>query len=470
MKLYNSLSRSVEDFKPIEKDTVRLYTCGPTVYNYAHIGNLRTYIHEDILDKVITLNNYKLIRSMNITDVGHLESDGDDGDDKMLLGAKRENKTAYQIAEFYTDAFFKDMERLNIRKPEIVRKATDFIAEYISFIQRLEEKGYTYFKGGNVYFDVSKVEDYTKLSHLNLETLKVATRDDVNEDENKKSPYDFVLWFTKSKFENQEMKWDSPWGVGYPGWHIECSVISLTTLGEKLDIHCGGVDHIPVHHTNEIAQTESYTGKTWCNYWWHSEFLVDNTGKMSKSKGEFLTLNLLLDKGYNPLSYRFYVLGSHYRKQLAFSFESLDSAQNAYFKLRNKTAKLSGNENCILSETAIMLKERFKEELSNDLNTANALSVVFEVLSASISDDEKYVLIKYMDNVLSLDLLKKLDDNSVSLDKEFEAYILEMIEKRMNAKSEKNYALADEIRNELLSKGVELIDKKDGCEYKIKTV
>ncbi len=466
MKLYNSLSRSVEEFVPFEAGKVKMYTCGPTVYNYAHIGNLRTYIHEDILDKTISLCGYELTRAMNITDVGHLESDADDGDDKMMLSVKREKKTAREIADFYTEAFFKDMERLNIRMPEIVRKATDFIEEYIAFIKVLEEKGYTYFVGGNVYFDVSKLSDYTKLSHLDLDTLQTASRDEVEVDERKKNPYDFVLWFTKSKFENQEMKWDSPWGVGYPGWHIECSVISLTTLGEELDIHCGGVDHIPIHHTNEIAQTESYTGKKWCNYWWHSEFLIDKTGKMSKSKGEFLTVNLLVDKGYNPLSYRYYVLGSHYRKQLTFSYDSLDLAENAYLKLRNKTSKLHQSEDVILSPTALELKDEFIRELSNDLNTANALTVVFKVLKADISEGEKYELINLMDDVLSLDLLRKMESSSVGSD--LETYVLEMIEKRAQAKREKNYALADEIREELLLKNVELIDTKEGTEYRVK--
>ncbi len=472
MKLYNSLTRKIEDFVPYERNVVKLYTCGPTVYDYAHIGNLRTYIHEDVLDKTISLAGYQLIRSMNVTDVGHLESDADAGDDKMLLGAKRENKTVYEIAEYYQEAFFKDMATLNNRKPDIIKKATSYIAEYIEFIEKLEANGYTYFKGGNVYFDVSKCADYTQLSHLDLSTLKTASRDEVTVDTQKKNPQDFVLWFTKSKFENQEMKWDSPWGVGYPGWHIECSVIALKTLGERLDIHCGGVDHIPVHHTNEIAQTEGYTGKKWCNYWWHSEFLVVDKGKMSKSKGEFLTLSLLMEKGYHPLAYRYYVLGSHYRKQLAFSFKSLDEAQNAYLKLRKKTskltAKLKNDDEINLSDDARDLMYRFKSAIFNDLNTANVLTVLFKVVNSKISDDEKVYLISKIDSVLSLDLLKKLEDKTVEIDAELEVYIKEMIAKRLQAKKEKNYKLADEIRDELLKKNVELIDGKDSCEYRIK--
>ena len=293
MKLYNSMTRSIEDFVPYEDKTVRLYTCGPTVYNYAHIGNLRTYIHEDILEKTLGMLGYDVKRVMNITDVGHLESDADDGEDKMLKGAIRENKTVWQVAQFYTDAFFEDCRKLNIKKPEIIAKATDYIDQYIDFIKTLEAKGFTYFENGNVYFDISKFPRYTALSKMNLDDLRIAHRDDVEEDLHKRNPQDFVLWFTKSKFDNQAMKWESPWGVGYPGWHIECSVISLTNLGEKLDIHCGGIDHIPVHHTNEIAQTESYTGKEWTKYWWHAEFLIENSGKMSKSSGEFLTVSLL---------------------------------------------------------------------------------------------------------------------------------------------------------------------------------
>ncbi len=470
MKLYNTLSKSIEDFKPIDENLVKIYTCGPTVYNYAHIGNLRTYIHEDILEKTLRYIGYPVKRVMNITDVGHLESDADDGEDKMLKGAKRENKTVWEIAQHYTDAFFTDIEKLNIKYPDIVAKATDYINQYIEFIKTLEKKGYTYFTNGNVYFDIKKVDNYTKLSGMDLEQLKTGSREDVSIDEAKKNPQDFVLWFTKSKFENQAMKWDSPWGVGYPGWHIECSVISLSNLGEQMDIHCGGVDHIPVHHTNEIAQTESYTGKQWVKYWWHSEFLIDNEGKMSKSSGEFLTLSLLERKGFNPLSYRYFVLNSHYRKQLAFSFDSLASAENAYLKLKSRIKSLLANtelnEETKLSESAAKIKDEFKKCLEDDLNTANALTVLFNMLKADdVTNNEKIKLIKDFEQVLSLNLLKD-EDNDKDVHDEMAEYIEEMIQKRQEAKKNKDFQLADSIRAELLEKGIMLEDTRQGVNWK----
>lgn len=465
MKLYNSLTRKVEPFEPFEEGKVKMYTCGPTVYNYAHIGNLRTYIHEDVLEKSLELLGYEVKRTMNITDVGHLESDADSGEDKMLKGAKREKKTVWEIAEMYTDAFFADCAKLNIRKPATVRKATDLIKEYIDFIQVLEKKGFTYFAGGNVYFDITKVKDYTKLSKLDLSELQVARRDDVEEDANKKNPHDFVLWFTKSKFDKQEMKWDSPWGIGYPGWHIECSVIALDSLGEELDIHCGGVDHIAVHHTNEIAQTESYTGKDWCKYWWHGEFLVVKEGKMSKSKGEFLTVDVLIRNGYDPLAYRYYVLGSHYRKQLEFTFENLDSAQTAYKKLRKQCFELcqGAGESCLKGENTAPYREKFDAFLADDLNTANALTVLYKVLKSDLSKDEKAVLIRYMDQIFALDLDKEL--KSEGIDEELEQYVNRKIQERAEAKSKKDWALADAIRDELKEKGIHLLDTKDGVKW-----
>jgi len=470
MKLYNTLSRKIEDFKPIDENLVKIYTCGPTVYNYAHIGNLRTYIHEDILEKTLRYAGYPVKRVMNITDVGHLESDADDGEDKMLKGAKRENKTVWEIAQHYTDAFFNDIEKLNIKKPDIVARATDYINKYIEFIKTLEEKGYTYFANGNVYFDITKVDNYTKLSGMDLEQLRTASRDEVSVDESKKNPQDFVLWFTKSKFENQAMKWDSPWGVGYPGWHIECSVISLTNLGEQMDIHCGGVDHIPVHHTNEIAQTESYTGKQWVKYWWHGEFLIDNEGKMSKSSGEFLTLSLLEKKGFNPLSYRYFVLNSHYRKQLAFSFDSLSSAENAYLKLKSRVRALKENADMSgageLSEAAVKIRDEFKRCIEDDLNTANALTVLFNMLKADdVTNTEKIKLIEDFDQVLSLDLLKD-DESSTDVHDDMAEYIEEMIQKRQEAKKNKDYGLADSIRAELSEKGIILEDTRQGVNWK----
>ena len=467
MKIYNTLSKTIEDFIPRDENLVKIYTCGPTVYNYAHLGNLRMYIHEDILEKTLEYLGYKVKRVMNITDVGHLESDADEGEDKMLKGAKRENKTVWEIAQYYTDAFFEDIEKLNIKKPEIIARATDYIDDYIEFIQGLTEKGYTYLANGNVYFDITKFEDYTKLSGMDLDNLKVGAREDVEVDIHKKNPQDFVLWFTKSKFDNQAMKWDSPWGEGYPGWHIECSVISLKNLGDQIDIHCGGVDHIPVHHTNEIAQTESYTGKDWVKYWWHGEFLIDNEGKMSKSKGEFLTLSLLEKKGYNPLAYRYFVLNSHYRKQLAFSFDSIASAENAYNKLKSRTKFIKDNAEGTIgenSETYDKFKNDFKQRLSDDLNTANAITVLYEVVKTdSLNNNEKISLIEDLEKVLSLDLLK---DEENDLDEDFLSYIEEMIEKRQGAKKDKNYSLADEIRAELLEKGIMLEDTRQGVNWK----
>lgn len=468
MKLYNTLSRTIEDFKPIDENLVKMYTCGPTVYNYAHIGNLRTYVHEDVLEKTLRYIGYDVKRVMNITDVGHLESDADEGEDKMLKGAKRENKTVWEIARYYTDAFFRDAEKLNIKKADIIGKATDYIDDYIEFIQTLEKKGYTYVANGNVYFDITKRDDYTKLSGMDLEQLKTASRDDVTEDVHKRNPQDFVLWFTKSKFDNQAMKWDSPWGVGYPGWHIECSVISLKNLGEQMDIHCGGVDHIPVHHTNEIAQTESYTGKKWVNYWWHSEFLLDNEGKMSKSSGEFLTLSLLEKKGFSPLSYRYYILNSHYRKQLAFSFDSLKSTENAYFKLKGRVKaiydKVNGNDP--ISENVNKYKDEFRKSIEDDLNTANAVTVLYNAIKADdLNDREKIYLVEDFDRVLSLDLTR-FEEKPEEVGQDEVKYIEEMIQKRAEAKKNKDFVLADSIRAELLEKGIVLEDTRQGVNWK----
>jgi cysteinyl-tRNA synthetase len=468
MKIYNTLTRSIEDFVPLDENLVKMYTCGPTVYNYAHIGNLRTYIHEDILEKSLRYLGYNVKRVMNITDVGHLDSDADEGEDKMLKGARRENKTVWEIAQHYTDAFFSDIEKLHVKKPDVVAKATDYINDYIEFIKGLENKGYTYIANGNVYFDITKVKEYTKLSGMDLDQCRVASREDVLVDVNKKCPQDFVLWFTKSKFENQAMKWDSPWGVGYPGWHIECSVISLKNLGEQMDIHCGGVDHIPVHHTNEIAQTESYTGKKWVNYWWHGEFLIDQGGKMSKSSGEFLTVALLEKKGFMPISYRYFVLNSHYRKQLAFSFDSLASAEKAYKKLKNKIKTLKENEQGEITQEVDRYKKDFKSCLEDDLNTANAITVLYNMLKSDVLNNaEKIFLVEDFDRVLSLDLLNFQDEHEDDANRDDIKFIEDMIEKRQNAKKNKDYALADSIRAELLDKGIVLEDTRQGVNWKI---
>ena len=460
MNFYNTLTRKVEEFKP-ENDVVKMYTCGPTVYHYAHIGNLRSYLMEDILEKTLNYIGYKVNRVMNITDVGHLSSDADTGEDKMLKGAKRENVSVLDIAKKYTKAFKEDCKKLNIKWPDTVIPATTCIDDYIKFISTLIEKNYAYVNGGNVYFDTSKLDDYYKLTNHEEDSLIEAVRDDVDIDSYKKNKTDFVLWFTKSKFENQELKWDSPWGLGYPGWHIECSVISLKYLGEKLDIHCGGVDNIFPHHTNEIAQSESYLGKKWCNYWFHIEHLNDITGKMSKSKGEFLTVSLLEEKGYNPITYRFYCLQSHYRKQLLFTFDNLKQAENTYNKLKSKINSLADNGE--INESEIKnYQDKFKSYLEDDLNTANAITVIYDVLKSNLNDASKKYLINDFDKVLSLDLIK---ENKI--DEKLEEYIKDAIERRNEAKKNKDYSLADKIREELLSKNIVLKDTREGTIYEI---
>ncbi len=461
MKLYNTLSRKLEDFSSYEDGVIRMYTCGPTVYHYAHIGNLRTYIMEDVLEKSFKFLGYDVKRVMNITDVGHLANDSDDGDDKMLLGAKREHKSVMDIAKFYTDAFFDDCAALNIRKPDVVVPATSMILEYINMIEILLNKGYAYKSGDNIYFDTSKVSDYYVLTNHNKDDLFVGVRDDVTMDVNKKNKTDFVLWFTKSKFDNQELKWESPWGLGYPGWHIECSCISLKYLGEYLDIHCGGVDNIFPHHTNEIAQSEAYLGHKWCRYWFHSEHLNDNTGKMSKSKGEFLTVSSLVNKGYNPLAYRLFCLSSHYRKQLVFSYETLDSFNKTYDKLRKKISLIPDEGVVSLLDKHVT---KFKDSISDDLNTSMMVTCLYDVLKDDgLNGASKRYLIGKFDEVLGLDLFGYKEKVS-SLSSEF---ILGKIEDRRLAKINKDYALADEIRDELLSLGVKLIDTKDGTLYEI---
>lgn len=463
MKIYNTLTKKVEKFISHNDKEVTMYTCGPTVYNYAHIGNLRTYLFEDFLEKGLNYLGYNVKRVMNITDVGHIVHDADTGEDKMSNSAKKEGKTAQEIAEFYTEKFLEDLDKMNIKRPEIIEKATSHINDYIHVIETLLEKGYAYQAGGNVYFDISKIPNYYELSGRTEENQKIAVRDDVSHDLYKKNPYDFVLWFTKSKFEDQEQKWNSPWGVGYPGWHIECSTLASLYLGEYLDLHCGGVDLIFPHHTNEIAQSEAYFGHKWCNYWVHGEYLNDETGKMSKSKGEFLTLSLLESKKYLPLAYRYFCLGSHYRKQLVFSYDALNQAQNTYLKLKNKVLSLKDEGN-ILSDKVKLYEEKFKDAINNDLNTSLMLTLVYEVLKdKELNDLTKKEIIKSFDKVLGLDLLKK---EEIKLDID-EKYILDKIEERRKAKENKDYLLADKIREELLNKNVRLIDTKDNTTYEI---
>lgn len=463
MNLYNTLTKKEEKFVPIANKEVKMYTCGPTVYHYAHIGNLRTYICEDILEKSLNYLGYNVNRVMNITDVGHLSSDADTGEDKMVKGAKREHKTVLEIADYYTKCFKNDCEKLNIKWPDTVIPATSLIEDYIKFIENLIEKGYAYITNGNVYFDTSKVKDYYKLTNHTEEELYIGVRDSVEEDTNKKNKTDFVLWFTKSKFEDQELKWESPWGLGYPGWHIECSCISLKHLGEKLDIHCGGVDNIFPHHTNEIAQTESYLGHKWCNYWFHVEHLNNNSGKMSKSSGEFLTISTLEDKGYNPLAYRLFCLQSHYKNQLVFSYDSLDIAQNTYNKLISKIKSIKQDKAMIDKEGYEKYNNLFKEALSDNLNTSNAITVLYDVLKSELNNSTKLTLIKSFDKVLSLNLIQKNN----KLDNEMLNYINESIEKRNQAKQNKDYNTADSIRNELLEKGIILKDTREGTTFEV---
>ena len=464
---FNTLTRKVEQFIPNVDGKVAMYTCGPTVYHFAHIGNLRSYIMEDILEKTLRYVGYDVKRVMNITDVGHLTSDADTGEDKMLKGAKREHKTVMEIAKYYTDAFFDDCRKLNIKRPDVVEPATNCIPEFINMVKVLLEKDYAYIAGGNVYFDTSKLDDYYVFSSQSEKELMVGVRDDVSEDINKKNKADFVLWFTKSKFDNQELKWDSPWGVGYPGWHIECSCISMKHLGEYMDIHCGGVDNIFPHHTNEIAQSEAYLGHKWCNYWFHVHHLNDKSGKMSKSKGEFLTVSLLEEKGYNPLVYRLFCLQSHYRKPLEFSYEVLDNMTTAYNKLIKKIGELKA-DGSVDEEAFAGFRNKFEDAICSDLNTSSAITVIYDVLRSDIYDVTKLELIKSFDEVLSLDLLKDHgNDKESSVDSELKEYILAKIEERKAAKKEKDFAKADAIRDELAAKGIQIKDTREGTVWEI---
>ena len=481
MKLYNSATRTKEEFVPKNPDIVKMYTCGPTVYHFAHIGNLRSYIMEDILEKYLRYAGYNVKRVMNITDVGHLTSDADEGEDKMLKGAKREHKTVMEIAKYYTDAFFSDCAKLNIKTPDVVEPATNCIDEYIRIISRLMDTGYAYFAGGNVYFDTSRLERYYIFNDFNQEDLAVGVREGVDEDTNKRNKNDFVLWFTKSKFEDQALKWDSPWGVGYPGWHIECSGISMKHLGEDLDIHCGGIDNAFPHHTNEIAQSESYLGHHWCNYWMHVHHLNTNNGKMSKSSGEFLTVSLLQEKGYDPLAYRLFCLQSHYRNNLVFSWENLDNAQTAYNKLINRIAALKPGDGEPDGAAMAAMKEKFCAAMNNDLNTSLAVTSVYDALKFKTNDATKLAAIADFDRVLSLSLIEKAGAKREELMKqsvaagqftivsesgEANADVEAKIQARQDAKKAKNYAEADRIRNELKAAGIELTDIPHGVTWK----
>ena len=447
MILYNSLGQTKQEFVPYSDKQVNMYTCGPTVYHYAHIGNLRTYIMEDVLEKYLRFAGYNVNRVMNITDVGHLSSDADTGEDKMLAGAKREHKTVLEIAKFYTDAFFADCEKLNIKRPDVVEPATNCIDEFIHMISVLLEKDYAYIAGGNVYFDTSKLDAYYVFGNMNEEDLAVGVRDSVEEDPNKRNKTDFVLWFTKSKFDSQELKWESPWGLGYPGWHIECSCISYKHNGEYLDIHCGGIDNAFPHHTNEIAQSESFLGHKWCKYWFH-----------------VLHLNVLESKGYDPIVYRMFCLQSHYRKPLTFTYESLDNTAKAYEKLIKRISALD-NSGEVDQNKADELIASFKEAMDNDLNTSLGLTCVYDVLKADANGATKRYVLGELDKVLSLDLLKAPKETTASADDALTAEIDALIKQRTEARANKDWATADAIRDKLSAMNVVVVDTKDGISW-----
>jgi cysteinyl-tRNA synthetase len=493
LRFFNTMGRTIQDFIPLVPGKAGFYGCGPTVYNYAHIGNLRAYVFLDILDRAFTFLGYDKTHVMNITDIGHLSGDADDGEDKMVKTARERGASVLEVAAFYTDAFFKDFERLNIKMPDVVCKATDHVPEMIDLIKRIEANGHTYSAGGNLYYDVSTFPDYGKLAGINLDDLKAGARIEV--DANKRNPADFVLWFTKSKFENQALVWESPWGTGYPGWHIECSAMSMKYLGEEIDIHTGGIDHIPVHHTNEIAQSEGATGKRWVRYWLHNEFLViakdkpgkaeagPDSAKMSKSSGNFLTLQSIIDAGYSPLDYRYFLLGAHYRSQAAFSWEAMTSAKNSRAALVQRVAKIlaaanvpagGAGQGAAFSGAAKSALAEFTEAIENDLAVPRALSALQTSLkNPEIPDAQKIALAERMDSVFALRLI---DSARESLESAASPQVLTggptgadieaLIQQRAEAKKAKNYAEADRIRSELKEKGIALEDTPSGTIWK----
>ncbi len=466
MKLYNSATRNKEDFVTHTPGKVEMYTCGPTVYHYAHIGNLRSYIMEDVLEKYLRYDGYAVNRVMNITDVGHLTSDGDEGDDKMLKGAKREHKTVMEIAKFYTDAFFADAAKLNIKTPDKVVPATSYVGEFIKVIKGLLEKGYAYEAGGNIYFDTSKLPKYYVFNDFTEEDLDVGVREGVEADGNKKNKADFVLWFTKSKFDDQELKWNSPWGLGYPGWHIECSCISMKNNGEYLDLHCGGIDNAFPHHTNEIAQSEAYLGHEWCKNWFHVQHLNTEGGKMSKSKGEFLTVSLLESKGYDPIVYRFFCLQSHYRKSLVFSYDNLDNAKVAYDKLIARIASLMPATGEVDKTAFDALKKNFTDAMDNDLNTSLAVTALYDVLKADTDNATKLALIADFDKVLSVNLIENAAKQAKPAEEELPEEIIALADARKAARKEKNFALADELRDKIIALGYTVEETRQGTVIK----
>lgn len=464
LELYNTMGRELQVFTPRVAGKAGFYGCGPTVYNYAHIGNLRAYVFQDTIYRALKFLGYDVTYVMNITDIGHLVGDADQGEDKMIKTAQERGQSVLEIAQFYTDAFFKDTERLNISRPSVVCKATDHVEDMIALIKRIESNGHTYLSGGNLYYDISTFPDYGKLAALNLEELKAGSRIDI--DVNKRNPYDFVLWFTKSKFENQALTWDAPWGRGYPGWHIECSAMSMRYLGEQFDIHAGGIDHIQIHHTNEIAQSEGATGKKWVDYWLHNEFLVMDKGKMSKSSGNFLTLQFIIDQGYEALDYRYFLLGGHYRSQLAFSLEAMDSAKNARKNLVQRISKLiypaiplTADGNIAQNSTALAYINAFRTHIEQDLSTPRALSELQKMIrDATVLPTDALAAIAKMDEVLGLGLIASAQEATQQATTGTDTRIDALIDERAAAKKAKNFARADEIRNQLKGEGIILED------------
>lgn len=469
-KLFNSDGRKMMDFVPIKENEVGIYCCGPTVYNYAHIGNLRTYLFEDILHRILQSRGYNVHHVMNITDVGHLTDDGDAGEDKMIKSAREKGMSVWDIAKHFTQAFFEDTKRLNIIKPAICCNATDHIQTMIELIRKLEQKGFAYQSGGNLYFDTVAFKDYGKMALLDRQKLLSGSRVEI--DSNKRHPADFVLWFTESKFENQVMVWDSPWGKGYPGWHIECSAMSMNYLGEQFDIHCGGIDHIPVHHTNEIAQSEAATGKKWVNYWIHGEFLVLDKGKMSKSGGSFITLQTLIDKGYDPLDYRYFCLGAHYRTQLQFSYEALDSAKIARKSLNKKVGQLkkacSSTASELKDENLKTLLAQFYQDCDEDMSMPKALSRLYAVLKTEAEPAQKWFVLCKMDEIFGLRLDQVASDEEKENPLQLEGEAALLFEKRVEARKSKDWAESDRLREALLQLGIEVKDTPQGTIWNYK--
>ncbi len=464
LRLHNTLTKKKEEFKPIEEGKAGMYCCGPTVYHYAHIGNLRAYVMWDILRRTLEMHGYNISHVMNITDVGHLTSDADEGEDKMLKGAKREGKTVWEIAKFYEQQFFRDTDRLNIKRPTKTCKATEHIKEMIELIKRIEANGYTYEAEGNIYFDTSRFERYHDLSGHKPDDEETKSR--VEEDSAKKNKADFVLWFTRSKFGDQEMQWDSPWGRGFPGWHVECSAMSIKYLGEQFDIHTGGVDHIPIHHTNEIAQSEAATGKhPWVRYWIHNEFLVMDRDKMSKSSGEFLRMQTILDKGYDPLVYRYFCLGANYRQQLKFSWDGMDGAANTLNRLKNKVLELKEGpateekeETEYQSDKTEMYMGEFASAVNDDLNTPQALSVMWSVLrDEELNPEEKLALLYRFDQVLGLGFREWQKEKFEVPDD-----IQKLVDEREKARADKNWDKADALRDRIAEMGFTVKDTPEG--------